>query len=56
MISGCLALYCYPLIINVGMVIGLVPITAVSLPFISYGTMSMLLNAMAVGIVLSVYR
>ena len=39
---------------NVGMCIGLMPITGIPLPFVSYGSSAMLTNFIAVGIVLSV--
>ena len=38
------------------MTFGLVPITSMSLPFISYGFMPTLLVVLAVGLALSVYR
>lgn len=41
---------------NVGMTIGLMPITGIPLPFISYGGSSMLTNCIAVGILLSINR
>ncbi|MBQ9313582.1 MAG: rod shape-determining protein RodA [Clostridia bacterium] len=41
---------------NVGMTIGLMPITGIPLPFISYGGSSMLTNCMAIGILLSINR
>lgn len=42
--------------INVGMVIGLVPIIGVPLPFVSYGGSSLLVNVIMIGIVSNVYR
>lgn len=39
---------------NVGMTMGLMPITGIPLPFISYGGSSMLTNMIALGLVLSV--
>ena len=39
---------------NIGMTIGLLPITGVPLPFISYGGSSMLTNMMALGLILNV--
>ncbi|MBQ6907003.1 MAG: FtsW/RodA/SpoVE family cell cycle protein, partial [Clostridia bacterium] len=39
---------------NVGMCIGLTPVTGIPLPFISYGGTSLIANMIAVGIVLSV--
>ena len=41
---------------NVGMCIGLMPVTGIPLPFISYGGTSLLTNMIAIGIVLSVTR
>ena len=41
---------------NAGMCIGLMPVTGIPLPFISYGGTSLLTNMMAIGIVLSVSR
>lgn len=39
---------------NVGMCIGLMPVTGIPLPFISYGGTSLVVNMIAVGLVLSV--
>ncbi len=41
---------------NIGMCIGLMPVTGIPLPFMSYGGTSLLTNMIAVGIVLSVTR
>ncbi|MBE7045617.1 MAG: rod shape-determining protein RodA, partial [Ruminococcaceae bacterium] len=41
---------------NVGMCIGLMPVTGIPLPFISYGGTSLLTNMAAVGFVLNVSR
>lgn len=41
---------------NIGMCIGLMPVTGIPLPFISYGGTSLLTNMIAIGIVLSVTR
>lgn len=41
---------------NVGMTIGLMPITGIPLPFISYGGSSMITNFVALGLILSVNR
>jgi cell division protein FtsW len=42
--------------INIGGVLGAIPITGVPLPFISYGGSSLLLNLISIGIVLSISR
>ncbi|MGM9936298.1 MAG: FtsW/RodA/SpoVE family cell cycle protein, partial [Candidatus Ornithomonoglobus sp.] len=39
---------------NVGMCIGLTPVTGIPLPFISYGGTSLVTNMIAIGLVLSV--
>lgn len=39
---------------NIGMTMGLMPITGIPLPFISYGGSAMLTNMIAIGMVLSV--
>lgn len=41
--------------INIGMNIGLAPITGITLPFVSYGGSSLIINLMAVGIIESIY-
>ena len=48
--------YTVQLVGNVGMIVGFFPMTNMSLPFISYGLMPILLNAFLIGIVLSIYR
>ncbi|MCM3693630.1 FtsW/RodA/SpoVE family cell cycle protein [Neobacillus niacini] len=56
LLIGGAALYGIQLISNIGMVLGFFPLTSMSLPFISYGLMPTLLNAILIGVVLSVYR
>ncbi|MGG3468718.1 FtsW/RodA/SpoVE family cell cycle protein [Neobacillus pocheonensis] len=56
LLMGAVALYAVQLATNIGMSLGLFPLIAMSLPFISYGLMPSLLNAILIGVVLSVYR
>lgn len=56
LLSGAVTLYAVQLVTNIGMSLGLFPLIAMSLPFISYGLMPTLLNAVLIGVVLSVYR
>ena len=42
MIAGMLGMLLFQQVVNMGMVIGLFPITGITLPFISYGGSSML--------------
>lgn len=43
-------------ILNLSVVIGLVPVTGVTLPFLSYGGSSLLISMISIGIILSVSR
>ena len=43
-------------ILNLSVVIGLVPVTGVTLPFLSYGGSSLLISSLSVGIILSISR
>ena len=43
-------------LINVGAVIGLLPVTGIPLPFISYGGSSLVLTLLAAGILVSIAR
>lgn len=56
LLIGAVALYTVQLATNIGMTFGIFPLISMSLPFISYGLMPTLLNAILIGIVLSVYR
>lgn len=42
------------IIINVGMCLGLMPITGIALPFLSYGGSNLLINLMMLGVVLNI--
>jgi rod shape determining protein RodA len=46
-------IYCH-VMINIGMVIGLLPVVGIPLPLFSYGGSSLLSNMMAIGIALGV--
>lgn len=53
---GCAAMWLFQVLENIGMCIGIMPITGIPLPFISYGSSSMVTQLMAVGMVQSVWR
>lgn len=53
---GILVLLTFPFLYSVLMAFGIVPISSFSLPFFSYGTVSLILNACYIGLILSVYR
>ncbi|WML39787.1 FtsW/RodA/SpoVE family cell cycle protein [Neobacillus sp. OS1-2] len=56
LLFGAVGLYGVQLVCNVGMALGVFPQTSISLPFISYGLMPVLLNSFLIGIVMSIYR
>ena len=56
LLIGGMALYGVQFVSNIGMAFGLFPLTSMSLPFMSYGLMPTVLNAVIIGVVLSVYR
>jgi rod shape determining protein RodA len=51
---GVLSMLVFQVIINIGMTIGLAPVTGIPLPLVSYGRSAMLTNFIAIGIVESV--
>ncbi len=53
-IIGVAAMFFFHMLVNIGMTIGVVPVTGIPLPFISYGGSSLLTNMMAIGVVLNV--
>ena len=50
---GFVGLWMFQIFENIGMCIGLMPITGIPLPFISFGSSSMIVQCMIIGIVLS---
>jgi len=43
-------------LVNIGMNIGIMPITGITLPFVSYGGSSLLVNIVSVGLVNNIGR
>ncbi|WP_438434356.1 FtsW/RodA/SpoVE family cell cycle protein [Gorillibacterium sp. sgz500922] len=54
LIIGIVTLFAFQIFQNIGMLLGLMPITGITLPFISYGGSSLLVNLLGMGLVLSV--
>lgn len=55
--TGVAAMFIFQVFENIGMCIGLFPVTGITLPFFSYGGSSLLTNMLAIGLVLNVrYR
>ncbi len=53
---GCCGMWAFQVLENIGMCIGIMPITGIPLPFISFGSSSMVTQLTAVGMVQSVWR
>lgn len=52
--SGIAGVFLFHMVENIGMVMGLLPITGVPLPFISYGGSSLITNFICIGILLNI--
>jgi rod shape determining protein RodA len=55
-IIGIVTILVFHTIINIGMTIGMAPVTGLPLPFLSYGGSSLVVNMMMVGVVLNISR
>ncbi|NWF50856.1 MAG: rod shape-determining protein RodA [Ignavibacteriaceae bacterium] len=55
-LTGIFSIYFFHFLINVGMVVGIMPVVGIPLPFVSYGGSSLLANMIMLGIVANVYR
>jgi rod shape determining protein RodA len=53
--TGVTVMFAIQMFVNIGMVIGIMPITGIPLPFLSYGGSSMLTSCIGVGILLNVH-
>ncbi|GGH32653.1 FtsW/RodA/SpoVE family cell cycle protein [Paenibacillus segetis] len=54
MIVGIVAMLLYQIFENIGMFIGLMPLTGITLPFISYGGTSLVINMASIGLAMSI--
>ena len=55
-VVGVVSIFVFHILVNVGMVIGFMPITGIPLPFVSYGGSSVLTAFIGLGLILSVRR
>lgn len=53
-LMGCLGLWLMQIVINLGGTMGLLPVTGITLPFVSYGGSSLIINLILLGIVESI--
>lgn len=52
---GVVSMFAFHVLQNIGMTIGIMPITGIPLPFVSYGGSSLLANMIALGVLMNVY-
>ncbi|HHY75270.1 MAG TPA: rod shape-determining protein RodA [Firmicutes bacterium] len=52
--GGVLSMFVFQLAVNIGMTMGIMPVTGIPLPFLSHGGTALLTNSFAVGMVLNV--
>jgi len=53
--AGIAAMFSIQMFVNIGMVIGIMPITGIPLPFVSYGGTATMANFVAVGLLLNIH-
>ncbi len=52
---GIFSMWLFQIFINVGMTLGIMPVTGIPLPFMSYGGSALLMNLICVGILMNIY-
>nr|WP_275942621.1 FtsW/RodA/SpoVE family cell cycle protein [Paenibacillus alba] len=53
-VVGVVSMFVFQIFENVGMMIGIMPLTGITLPFVSYGGTSLMINMLSIGLVMSV--
>jgi rod shape determining protein RodA len=53
-IMGIVSMFVFQIFQNIGMFLGILPLTGITLPFISYGGSSLLINMLSIGLALSI--
>ena len=53
-VTGVIAMFTFQVFQNIGMTIGVLPITGLTLPFVSYGGTGIIMNMIAIGLVMNV--
>jgi rod shape determining protein RodA len=54
--GGLIAMIAFQIVVNVSITLGLMPVTGIPLPFISYGGSALLTNSIAIGVLMSIYK
>ena len=52
---GIFSMWLFQVFINVGMTLGIMPVTGIPLPFMSYGGSALVMNLLCVGILMNIY-
>ncbi len=52
---GIVVMFAFQMIVNIGMTIGIMPITGIPLPFITYGGSNLVVNLAAIGLLTNIY-
>jgi len=52
--GGILTMFLFQVVVNAGMTMGIMPVTGIPLPFLSYGANALIVNSFCVGLVLNV--
>jgi rod shape determining protein RodA len=55
MATGIVSMWAFQVLINVGMTCGIMPVTGIPLPFMSYGVSALTTNMISLGLLLSIY-
>lgn len=53
--TGVTFMFAFQIIENIGMTMGIMPVTGITLPFLSYGGSSMIVSLVAIGLLMNVY-
>lgn len=54
--GGIIAMIAFQVVVNVAITLGLMPVTGIPLPFLSYGGSALITNFAAIGVLVSIYR
>jgi rod shape determining protein RodA len=52
---GIVIMFAFQIVVNIGMTIGIMPITGITLPFISYGGSSLMVSLAAIGLLTNIH-
>jgi len=55
MAGGIATIFLYQILVNVGMTLGIMPVTGIPLPFVSYGGAALITSLMLVGVLESIH-